>query len=91
MTESPITRPSTAIRWVPCPVAAWLEQQYPDAEGDAAREGTAAHEMGECVLTGIVSTAGELVNRIATNGTVFVPEMVPAVELRSKNPCCCRD
>lgn len=64
-----------------CPESAWLEPLYPDYEGIEAREGIAAHEMGECVLTNIISLPEELVDRTANNGFVYTPEMVPAVEL----------
>lgn len=80
MTPLPVMRASAASRWVNCPEAAHLEQLYPDNEGDAAREGTAAHEMAELVLTGKFAIE-ELVNRQASNGVMMVDEMVDHVQM----------
>lgn len=77
---TPVTRASAASRWVPCPEAAWLEQQYPDVTSDEAREGTAAHEMAELVLTGQFLIE-ELVNRQAKNGVMMVGEMIDHVQM----------
>jgi len=76
----PITRASGAARWINCPVAPWLEPQYPNEDGEAAREGTAAHEMAELVLTG-KHTIEEIIDRQASNGVMMVDEMVPAVQM----------
>lgn len=77
----PILRASTSIRWMFCPESAWLEQQHPDVENEEAREGTAAHQMAENVLTGIVSSPEELVDRQALNGVIMSGEMVPHVQM----------
>ena len=77
---TPVTRASAASRWVPCPEAAWLEQQYPDITSDEAREGTASHNMSELVLTGQF-TIEELVDRPASNGTIMTGEMVDHVQM----------
>jgi hypothetical protein len=42
--------PSSASRWTVCTPSARLEEQYPDSEGDAAREGTLAHAISELML-----------------------------------------
>ena len=76
----PVTRASAASRWVPCPEAAWLEQQYPDVENEAAREGIAAHEMGQFVLTNQF-LIDELVDRQASNGTMMTGEMIDHVQM----------
>lgn len=75
----PVTRASSSGRWIPCPESAWLEPGYPDLESAAAREGTAAHEMAELVLTNQFAIE-ELVNRPASNGVVMTGEMVPYVQ-----------
>jgi len=80
MAAKPVLRASAASRWINCPEAAWLEQQYPENNGDAAREGTAAHEMAELVLTGAVLTLDELADRQASNGMMMTAEMVPDVQ-----------
>lgn len=78
---TPGLRLSAAPRWVPCAESPWLESQFPDLEGDEAKEGTAAHEMGECLLKGEISEASELIDRVASNGVVFVPEMIEPVTM----------
>lgn len=45
-----VLSPSGASRWLNCTPSARLEQQFPDSSGDAAREGTLAHELGELLL-----------------------------------------
>lgn len=79
MMNQPVLRASAASRWIYCAEAAFLEAQYPEPEGDAAKEGTAAHEMAECILTGTVSEPLELFDRSASNGVVFVAEMADPV------------
>lgn len=79
MTAIPALRASAASRWVNCPESAWLEAAHPEEEGDAAREGTAAHEMAELILTGTVDGPEELFDRSSTNGVIFVAEMADPV------------
>lgn len=45
-----ILSPSGASRWLACTPSARLEQQFPDNVGDAAKEGTLAHELGETLI-----------------------------------------
>jgi len=45
-----ILSPSSASRWLACTPSARLEQQFPDTSGDAAKEGTVAHTLGELLL-----------------------------------------
>ena len=45
-----ILSPSGASRWLNCPPSARLEQSFPDSSGEAAKEGTLAHELGENLL-----------------------------------------
>lgn len=42
--------PSSAHRWLECPASVKLEEGFPDTSSDAAREGSAAHELGESCL-----------------------------------------
>jgi len=42
--------PSSASRWLSCPPSARLEEPFPDNSGDAAREGTLCHTLGEAIL-----------------------------------------
>lgn len=53
MSEHSILPPSSAARRVACPGSRYLESLYPREEGEAAKEGTAAHEeAAECLRTG---------------------------------------
>lgn len=45
-----ILSPSGASRWLNCPPSARLEQTFPDSSGEAAKEGTLAHALGELRL-----------------------------------------
>lgn len=51
MSEHALLSPSGASRWLACTPSARLEQQFPDSSGDAAREGTLAHELGELLIS----------------------------------------
>lgn len=46
-----ILSPSSASRWLACTPSARLEQSFPDTAGEAAAEGTLAHELGELLLS----------------------------------------
>lgn len=55
-----ILSPSGASRWMVCTPSARLEQEFPDRSGEAAREGTHAHALGELLLrrrAGLISGA----------------------------------
>lgn len=45
-----VLSPSGAERWLNCTPSARLEQQFSDSAGDAAREGTLAHSIGELLI-----------------------------------------
>lgn len=45
-----VLSPSGASRWLACTPSARLEQQFPDTAGEAAKEGTLAHELGELLI-----------------------------------------
>jgi hypothetical protein len=50
MSAHALLSPSGASRWLACPRSARLEQQFPDRAGQAAAEGTLAHELGELMI-----------------------------------------
>lgn len=50
MSSHALLSPSGASRWLACTPSARLEQQFPDNAGDAAREGTLAHSLGELFI-----------------------------------------
>jgi len=45
-----VLSPSGASRWLNCTPSARLEQNFPDSSGEAAKEGSLAHELGELML-----------------------------------------
>lgn len=50
--------PSSAERWLTCTPSARLGEKYPDTTGEAAKEGTVAHALGEALIryeAGIIS------------------------------------
>jgi hypothetical protein len=50
MTTHAVLSPSGAHRWLSCTPSARLEQTFPDRAGEAAKEGTLAHSLGELLL-----------------------------------------
>lgn len=49
-TAHALLSPSGAERWLNCTPSARLEQEFPDSSGDAAKEGTLAHSLGELLI-----------------------------------------
>lgn len=45
-----ILSPSGASRWLNCTPSARFEQNFPDSSGEAAKEGSLCHELGETLL-----------------------------------------
>lgn len=72
-----IIAPSSMHMIVPCPGSVRMQAAYPDEEGEAAREGTAAHWALEQVLHGHVVDVG----LIAPNGVVLTQDMIDGAEL----------
>ena len=75
-----VLRLSAAGSWVPCSGYPRLAAQFPNLESEAAKEGTAAHSMGEAVLKGEVSDVSELVDRAAPNGVIMTSDMAEHVQ-----------
>lgn len=65
-------RPSAAASWIACYGSARMRAQYPDESGAAAEEGTAAHWVGQCLLTGQPVATGYT----APNGIVITDAMM---------------
>jgi len=55
-----ILSPSGASRWLNCPPSARLEQTFPDSSGEAAKEGTLAHFLGETILKKVLGLSSKL-------------------------------
>lgn len=72
-------RPSSAQRWVPCPASPSISEPYYEfeEESEAAREGTAAHEIFECLYRGGTPAAGAA----ASNGVLVDAEMIECGQL----------
>jgi len=82
MTDRPHARlaPSSAHRWGPdgCPGSVAMQEAYPDdPDGEAAREGTAAHWVAEQLLAGHTHSVGTL----APNGYPVTDEMVEGAQM----------
>jgi hypothetical protein len=50
MAQHAILSPSGASRWLACTPSARLEEGFPDRSGEAAKEGTLAHSLGELII-----------------------------------------
>lgn len=76
-----ILRPSAAYRWSNCAAYPSLAAQVPQpVESDAAREGTCAAWVAECVLHGDAASCFDLVGRTHQNGWFVTEEMAADVE-----------
>jgi len=65
-------RPSSAPRWSRCALSWSLERAYPGSDGEAARQGTAAHWYVTEAVQGRVNVVGA----IAPNGVPIDAEMI---------------
>lgn len=50
MSAHALLSPSSASRWLTCTPSARLEERFPDNSGEAAKEGSLAHELGEALI-----------------------------------------
>lgn len=76
-------RCSGAAGWTRCGFKPHLESlpgALPDEEGDAAKEGTAAAWVAECVVNGDAYTAEDLVGRVHRNGVEIDPDMARFIQ-----------
>jgi len=85
MAHSPIA-PSSAHRWVKCAASVKACRDLPDEESDAAREGTAAHELAEFFLQRLKSDSPDPiredhVGELTSNGVAITDEMFDACEI----------
>lgn len=78
MAAHALLAPSSAFRWVFCPLSASLEAAYPETEpSPASLEGTAAHWVVEMQLRGTPVALGD----IAPNGVTVTQDMLEGAEL----------
>lgn len=75
--------PSAASRWMHCPGSVRLTEHLVDEGSSFAREGTAAHELGEMCLTMGVDTRDLLGHEISVDGETFIvdDEMASKVQI----------
>jgi hypothetical protein len=82
-------RPSSAPVWVYCAGSVQAQENYPDNESDAARDGTASHWVCESVLKSYqsesVTTCAEYVGKTAPNGVMISDEMADGADLYVKH------
>ncbi len=74
-------RPSHAYRWSNCAAAPTFEERSPPEQpNDAAREGTCAAWVAECVLKGDAHSCEDLLGRTHKNGWLVTFDMVQHVQ-----------
>lgn len=74
-------RPSQAHRWSRCAASVPFEAAImPEPDSDAAREGTAAAWVADCVLKGDAGSAEDMLGREHKNGWLVTPDMVQHVQ-----------
>lgn len=74
-------RPSAAHIWTKCSANPLMASMMPaEVPGDAAREGTCAAWVAEMVLTGVVTSASEMIGRNHENGWLVEPDMARHIQ-----------
>ncbi len=74
-------RASSAHRWIKCSMStAQTPDMLPDTKTDAAREGTCAAWVAECVINGDAGSAEDLLDAVHDNGWVVDLDMVRFVQ-----------
>jgi hypothetical protein len=72
--------PSAASRWLTCNAAPYREAGYPDTSSEAAKIGTAAHELLERAMKKPHAKLSGAVSKIAENGHTFTAEMCDHID-----------
>ncbi|MGM8363994.1 DUF2800 domain-containing protein [Virgibacillus sp. W0181] len=95
MTKHAILSASGAHRWMNCTPSARLELEFEDSSGEAAKEGTAAHELGEHKLRAALKVStkkptsvydSEEMDRYTDEYVQFIFEELAAVKQVTKDP-----
>ncbi len=95
MTKHAILSASGAHRWMNCTPSARLELEFEDSSGEAAKEGTAAHELGEHKLRAALKIPtkkptsiydSEEMERYTDEYVQFILEELAAVKQITKDP-----
>ena len=95
MTKHAILSASGAHRWMNCTPSARLELEFDDSSGEAAKEGTAAHELGEHKLREALKIPtkkptsiydSEEMERYTDEYVQFILEELAAVKQITKDP-----
>ncbi|WCG23468.1 DUF2800 domain-containing protein [Vagococcus lutrae] len=95
MTKHAILSASGAHRWMNCTPSARLELEFDDSSGEAAKEGTAAHELGEHKLREVLKIPtkkptsiydSEEMERYTDEYVQFILEELAVVKQVTKDP-----
>ncbi len=95
MTKHAILSASGAHRWMNCTPSARLELEFEDSSGEAVKEGTAAHELGEHKLRAALKVStkkptsvydSEEMDRYTDEYVQFILEELAAVKQITKDP-----
>lgn len=74
-------RPSKAAMWTRCAAQPMFEASTGERpESDAAREGTAAAWVADCILRGDATIAADMIDRNHANGWLVTPDMTEHVQ-----------
>lgn len=74
-------RPSQAHRWAHCAAfPSWESGMPPQVPGDAAREGTCAAWVAECVLLGDATDCNDMIGKTHKNGWLVTEDMAANVQ-----------
>lgn len=84
--EHALLSPSSAHRWMNCTRAPHFEEQFPDSESEAAREGTLAHEVCESLLRGLEPSPEGLQDEQMMQYARGYVEYVEAIKNSYQNP-----
>src|SRR5690625_4165656 len=95
MTKHAILSASGAHRWMNCTPSARLELEFEDSSGEAAKEGTAAHELGEHKLRDALKVStkkptsvydSEEMDRYTDEYVQFILEELAVAKQSTKDP-----
>lgn len=76
-----LLRASATPRAFNCPGSVLMEQLVPPVpDSDDSREGTAAHEVADMVMKGVITLAEEMIDRKTSNGVIVTGDMANHVQ-----------
>jgi len=84
MSDHAFLSPSAASRWLACPASPFKERALSDTSSEAARVGTAAHQMFELAMQHPDRRLKGLIGRVADNGVEYTLEMAKHISKTRK-------